>query len=113
MLVGSGVVLRSEAGSQSRESEDARGKRGEKGEGRVCECECVYDARGLRASRLNDAETGRGDADCDGHSWLHWHGWGIRNGTQAERGRKTGLYCIFEIPPVAEVRRGGYIQVCY
>jgi len=31
-------------------------------------CVCVIDARGLRASRLNDAETGRGDADRDGHS---------------------------------------------
>ena len=36
-------------------------------------CVHVCDASGLRASRSNDVETGRDDADRDGHSRLQRH----------------------------------------
>ena len=53
---------------------------------------CVCNARGLRASRLNDVEAGRNDADRDGHSWLQRHSWGISNGRNGrpEVGTRTG-----------------------
>ena len=38
----------------------------------------MNDARGLRASRSRDAEAGGGNVDCERHSWLQQHGWGIR-----------------------------------
>ena len=54
---------------------------------------CVWDARGLRASRLNDVEAGHDDADRDGHSLLQQHGWGgrdRRNSFEGAAGTQTG-----------------------
>ena len=93
--------LRSETGPRSRgESEGVRERKERGREGR--EWVCVTDVREPHANHLNDAETGRGDADCDGYSWLQRHGWGIRNGRNekltavARRQREKGkLGCIF------------------
>ena len=67
----------------------------------------VCNARGFRASRLNNDEAGRDDADRDGHSWLQRHGWGIRNsvtrddgdGTRFGRGKESGLYIARLLSP--------------
>ena len=72
----------------------------------------VNDARGLRASCLSDAETGRCDEDCDWHSWLQQHSRENRNRRNEGLEMKTHRWKGGEgesslLLPFAETRRWG------
>jgi len=77
---------------------------------RDVEREYVCDVRRLRASRLNDDEIGRDDADRNGPSRLKRHGRGIRNSVTSDLRRthaigKRKKWAIF-LPALPEPGEG-------